>query len=497
MALCGFVACSKKSPGKDKGDGGKLSAIDAETIKFVENADTFSVSWGASKNALEYVVTVGSSTMTTTSRLLSLRGNSAITLPNDRIINVSIIARAAGYTDSDPANSTYTAEGVQLRSPEIVSFEDGVIAWNAVGNASAYKVKVNGATVSDESDGMYHKTNLDIKGYDGALSVEITAVGDGIYLFDSTTSVNVSANHSKLKFGAISSLTVKDGILSWGPIGGAKAYKVADIDRNITIVTGTEFDMSDTNMILGVYPISDVELLADADFEMQAPIINYLEGKGTAKEPYLIKTPFDFRAIDYYEAMYDENKASDKKPNYYTLLNDINYQSVGVSEDGSNIVYLDKPFFGMLNGNNKKLINIHVKYNDGHWALFEHITKDGVVKNIIFENPEIENDGLSASKGYPIGGKIATVAYKNYGLISGVTVTGAKYTSNLGDIAGIASQNYGKIDGCNVTGSFTNKHKTQVELAGIAVENSGTITNCKATVTAKGGTFSAQSAVSR
>lgn len=488
LALCGLAACGKRTPGP--AGNGQLDAIDAESIRFVENSDAFTVSWTPPANATAYAVTVGAATVTTSARALSLR-DAAFTLPADGNITVSIVAKSDLYLDSDPTKKSYTAEGAQLRSPEILSFENNVLSWSQVPFASGYKVTVNGESADSNVSG----STVNLSSYSGALTVAITAIGDGFYLKDSTTTVNVNEDHSKLVFGAISSFTVKDGVLSWGPMGGAKAYRVVDVDRNSTVITTTEFDMSETNVIVGVYPVSALDIIGDAEVDFNNPLIPYLEGSGTTAEPYLIRTAFDLRAIDYYEDYYYFNTATDKKPNVYRIENDIDYNSVGVSEDKSNIVYLNKPFFGTLDGNGKKLSNIRVIYNDGYWALFDHIAKGATVKNIVFDSPNINNDGLSSSKGYPIDAKTATVAYVNKGTISGITVQNATYTTKLGDISGIASKNYGTISGCTVKQCrFKNAHNVQIEIAGIAVENyvGGVVKtdNSVTAVTAQGGTLS-------
>ncbi len=477
LALCGLAACSKRVPGKVVDESNKLKTIDPESVILVENEYYLMVSWEFIPYAEEYKLTIGDSTVTTTYQSVNLRNNPDVVLPSDGVLNVKLVASGTGYADSDPTEKTLTAEGIQLRSPEILSFENGVLTWSAVENTSTYRVKINGANVSDGNDGLYHATSINLSDRTGELKVEITAVGDGVYFKDGTTTVRTNAEHTKLLFGAVSELTVKDGVLSWGEVGGAKAYMLRDIDNNTFRVEDTSYDMFNSNIITGVYPVSGTELMGDATVGVDAPAIKYLEGEGTTEKPYLIKTPFDLRAVDYYEQLYAENKAADKKTNNYRIENDIEYDTV--SEGITNIVFLNKPLYGTLDGNGKKLSNIIVTYNDGYWALFDHITPSGTVKNITFESPDIYNDGLSSSKGFPIAGKIATVAYENYGTITGVTVTDAKYTTKLGDISGIASKNFGTISNCTVKSStFKNSHTTSVEFAGIAVENGGTVKGC-------------------
>ncbi|MCX4314820.1 MAG: hypothetical protein OSJ83_13335, partial [Clostridia bacterium] len=72
---------------------------------------------------------------------------------------------------------------------------------------------------------------------------------------------------------------------------------------------------------------------------------------------YIIKTPFDLRAIDYYESLF---AARGGKPNHYVLSEDIDYGTVNALDNESNVFALKKPFFGVFDGNNKKLCDFRV-----------------------------------------------------------------------------------------------------------------------------------------
>lgn len=466
-AALGLTACSKKSARLP------LDPVSAESIKVTEGVDAFFVSWTPVNNAQDYEVTVCGGKATTYMTSMSLR-SAEYTLPADGKLSISLVARGEGYRDSTPTDIIYNVEGVQLRSPEIISFADGVLTWKTDPLASTYKVKVAGKTVSNASDGLYHATSLDLndKKFAGAVRVEVSSVGDGKYYFDSgATVVNINADHSAMQYGEVTSYTVKDGVLSWGAVGGAAGYKVVDVYMNAITTKELSFDLNETNMIYAVYPISsNPAVIADAPFTAVDALIPYLEGDGKEDSPYIIKTPFDLRAIDYYETVFETKT----KKAFYRIDADIDFDSGNATQENSNVIYLNKPFGGTLDGNGKKLTNMRVIYNDGYWALFDYITKTGTVKNIKFEAPTITNAVQSST--HPINASIATVAYYNYGTVSDVTVTDAKYETMGGEISGICSHNYGVVKNCTVGGSFKQKLTGQYsqacyEMAGVVLEN--------------------------
>ena len=94
----------------------------------------------------------------------------------------------------------------------------------------------------------------------------------------------------------------------------------------------------------------------------------------------MIKTPFDLRAIDYYELRRSETNGVRR---CYRIENDMDYNAVNALESDSNIYTLRKPFNGTLDGNGKKLSNIRVNYDGGFWALFEFLERGAVVTNAL------------------------------------------------------------------------------------------------------------------
>ena len=478
-----FAACSKSGTGDGNGNGGgsdiTLDGIIVGAVTFNEpgeGIDGFIVSWTTPVGAQRYDFTCGDfHTVIEGKAKINLLTESDYRLVAGEDIHITVIAQADRRPDSAPAQLTYKVKGVDLKSPEIVSFENGILEWKGNTPNDKYLLKVDGAVQTDGTDGYWHSNKLDISDYIGGHNIEISAVGDGDYLRNSpVVSCAVNSAHTKLAMPQIDGYTIENGVLSWQPIGGASGYRVIDLNRNVTITTATSVDLADRNIVYGVYALSGQSEIADA--EIIEADIPYLTGEGTATSPYLINNAFELRAIDFYEARYAEHKktAAGTPINHYKINADIDYNAVAATEDTSNIYTLSKPFCGVLDGNGKKLKNMRVVYDGGYWALFDYIVQGSTVKNMTFESPEITNR-LQAPN-FPLGAKIATVAYRNYGTISGITVANAQYSASGGEVSGICSHNYGTVTGCEVSGTFTQvdtglASQACYEMAGVVLEN--------------------------
>lgn len=477
-----FAACSKSGVGGGGGEGDNGATLDGIIVGRVtvneprESLDGFIVSWTTPIGAQRYDFTCDDfHTVIEGKTSIDLIAESDFELVAGNEIHISVIAQADRRPDSAPTQLTYKVKGVDLKSPEIISFENGVLEWKGNTPNDKYLLKVDGAVQADGTDGYWHSNSLDMADYPGGHSIEISCVGDGKYIRNSSAvSCTVNKAHTKLAMPQIESYTIEDGVLGWQPVAGAKGYLVVDLNRSATVTTETSIDLADRNIVYGVYAISEQSEIADA--EMIEADIPYLAGEGTAASPYIIDTAFGLRAVDYYEARYAERKKVNASTpvNHYKINADIDYNAVAATEDASNIYTLSKPFYGELDGNGKKLKNIRVIYDGGYWALFDYLVQGSTVKNMTFESPEITN-GLQRPN-FPLGAKIATVANRNYGTISGITVTNAKYSASGGEVSGICSHNYGTVTGCEVSGTFTQvdtglASQACYEMAGVVLEN--------------------------
>lgn len=435
------------------------------------------MSWSAVTGAQSYEVKCGSAYVTTQTPLVDLATISGFSMPaSGSKITVTIIAKGDGYKNSSPTSVTYE-EGKQLRSPEIISFTDGIIKWKKFSTVKQTTIKVNGTVVAETTSSTFDVKTIG-SNVSGNAKLEIIASNDSS---SATLALNYNASSGKLYMLPITNYTVSGEIIKWDAVSGAAGYKVVDLDFNSYVVTTTHYIMSIRNLVYGVYPVMPVSSGIE-NAEIASVDIKYLDGSGTVADPYLIKTPFDLRAIDYYELKCSEAGSSQK--NSYKIANDIDYNTVSALESESNIFTLRKPFLGVLDGDNKTLSNISVNYNNGFWSLFEFIAKDAVVKNIKFSSAEINNSVQDNI--HPINASIAMVAYRSYGTVSGVTLSGCKLTAKGGGVAGLVNHNYGEVTNCTVSRCDLMQSATAslgaaaYEMAGVVLENlsGGKVNNC-------------------
>lgn len=459
---------------KPKPETSQLSAVSAASVQFSETAHTLVVEWGAVPNATSYNLRITKSTSTSIFSLdlktnsIDLRALEGFLLPDNGSITIRFTAKASGYPDSEYTTITYELEGTLLLSPEITSFANGVITWKNVAGATSYTVKVDGAASETQTN------TYDVSSLSANAIIEIAAKIGG--RTGSVTKVAYDAAAQKLTMLPISTYTVDGDILRWEELGGVAGYKIVDLSFNSYTVTTPYYVMSTRNVLYGVYPVMPASSPV-ASAEVESVDIKYLQGSGTEANPYLIKTPFDLRTIDYYELKNVE--AGNPVKNYYKIVNDINYNTVSVLESESNIFTLRKPFFGVLDGDNHTLSNIRVKYNDGFWALFEHIADDAIVKNIKFDNIELSN--RVKDEKHPTNPATAMVAYRNYGTITEVALSNASIEITAGSAAGIVIHNFGTVSKCTVNAVALTENSTSLmgsaayEMAGVVLENYGTV----------------------
>ena len=458
-----------KPPGPDTGKS-QLSSVVISSVHFEETAHSLVVEWDEVPYATSYTLRIykGASTsafMTTVEEpTVNLRQITGFTVPDNGSITIRFIAKASDYTDSESTEITYELEGTLLLSPEITSFDNGVITWKNVVGATSYTVKVNGAA-SETQTNTYSISSLG----DNA-TIEIAAKIGG--KTGSVTKVAYDAAAQKLRVLPIKDYRLDGDILRWGEIGGAKGYKIVDLDFNSYVVTTPYYIMSERNIVYGVYPVMDAQSVV-ASAEVESVDIKYLDGSGSQADPYLIKTPFDLRTIDYYELKNFE--AGNPVKNYYKIVNDLNYRTVSVLESNSNMFTLRKPFLGVLDGDGHTLSNIQVTHDNGFWALFEYIAAGATVGNIKFDDVEISNDYQKDE--FPINPATAMVAYNNYGTVTTITLSHAKLTAAAGGVAGLVIHNYGKVIGCTVDvcelheGPTSSMGSAVYEMGGVVLEN--------------------------
>lgn len=473
---CGNIEAPNgpNTPNGPTGGGDKLAAVSSTSVTFSKEGESLWVSWQAVTGAQSYEVKCGSASVTTQTPIVDLATMSGFSMPTSGgKITVTIIAKGDGYKNSSPTSATYE-EGKQVRSPEITSFTDGIIKWKKFSTVKKTTIMVNGTTVAETASNTFDVNTIG-SNFSGYVKLEIIASNDSS---SAALALKYNTTTGKLYAMPITDYIVNGEVIKWSAVNGATGYKVVDLDFNSYVVTTTHYIMTIRNLVYGVYPVMPASSGIESA-EIDSVDIKYLDGSGTVADPYIIKTPFDVRAIDYYELKSSE--AGNATKNNYKIANDIDYNTVSALEADSNMFTLRKPFFGVLDGNNKTLSNISVNYNNGFWSMFEFIAKGGIVRNVKFSSAEINNSVQDNT--HPINAAIAVVAYRSYGTVSGVTLSGCRLTAKGGGVAGLVNHNYGIVESCTVTGCNLKQNSTgsmgtaAYEMAGVVLENYGTVSD--------------------
>lgn len=450
------------------------------------NTTSRQLSWVNSENAQATVVIFNGNSFIVESDSSSFSVEKNGGMPSDGILQFTLYHTAKGFKNSDIKKYSYTykaEEAIILPNPELTSFTDGVLTWSTVDYADGYVIKVNGNIFSDN----YQSNTLDTKtvnpGYESTLS--IATRGDGLYYKNSNElTVVLDAARSAVKMPAPSNFRVENGILKWNAVTNACEYKVIDLlTRTVVSVTSPEIDLTLVNLAAGVRAVSSLSTVGDSDTVTDIP---YLEGTGRSDSPYLIKTPFDLRAIDFYEADYAQKikTTPSYRRNNYKIVEDLDYAANTMTEGGSNIFRLKMPFYGTLDGDNKCISNLNVVFDGGYWAMFEFVAPTGVIKNLRVNGANLHN-GLQSAELFPVGAETALIAYNNYGVIDNITVSDLEITASGGAAASFAISNYGTISSCTIIDVRLIQESTGrvgqscYEMAGFVIRNLGLVENNK------------------
>ena len=158
---------------------------------------------------------------------------------------------------------------VELDSPTNLEIVDGIISWNAVDNATGYRIYLDDAPEIELVETSFDLFDFDLVA-DNYL-VRVRALGDGIYFTDSLLSAEVlfeieyecdeDCGEEELDvLETPGELVLVDGILSWDAVARAVAYRVY-INPEIEVKT-TSIDLFALDLEAGTYLVQ-VRALGD------------------------------------------------------------------------------------------------------------------------------------------------------------------------------------------------------------------------------------------
>lgn len=359
---------------------------------------------------------------------------------------------------------TYTLMSRALSRP-MLKIKDGKISWLYNAQASKVVVTVDGV----KTDYPATTSQYDVSALQQNSIISVQLIGDGLFSYDSEIS-SVIYNAATGNLGLVAPQNVRmDGYeLTFDPVYGAREYYLLDVNNNITTITTTHSDRTNKNLIKSVWA---VDTRGEFEDSAHTDVTYYAEGAGTQQDPFLISTPAELRFVEFYE--------STGQSKYYKFKNDIALPSYtpGEEEEYNNFYNLGS-LSGVIDGGGYKLSNSVVYFRDGYSSLFDSITPDGVIKNLVIDNANFRtwtnmtNDGIMHEK----GGECAILTYTNRGTLDNITVIDSYVYAVKDGAAALVSVNKGTITNSCIESS-TRIYGAN-EAGGFAIFNSGTISNC-------------------
>jgi len=196
-------------------------------------------------------------------------------------------------------------------------------------------------------------------------------------------------------------------------------------------------------------------------------LLDFVAGKGTEAEPYLISTAQQLNLIGVFPCEWDK---------HFVLTNDIDMNELNVVQ--FNIIGVDSPsyyFAGFFDGNNHKIWNLK-------WVRSGYLFPIGLFGSTIgvIENVGLENIVVNVANSYQVG----ALAGENFGVIRNCYSTGTiAALCQVGGLVGVSQG--GEMTDCYSTAAVTGGHI----VGGLVGLNRCPIRRCRSWGTVTGGTM--------
>lgn len=236
VAACmciGFAAC------KDKGNEKEKTALPTPLGVKLEG-DIFS--WNAVTGGEGYTVKINGDETTIVKNKTSL---DLKTVASKLVLGENTLAVKANETE-DHLESLYSATvrytyRATLSAPANLRIEEDTLRWDAVENATAYKVKF-GEEEFNATGTSYNLASLQEKFTLGENELSVKALGTGSYT-DSAYSAAVKYTY-RTPYGAPENLELAGSLLTWDAVETAASYTVKIGEDETTIVETNSVDLS-------------------------------------------------------------------------------------------------------------------------------------------------------------------------------------------------------------------------------------------------------------
>ncbi len=255
---------------------------------------------------------------------------------------------------------------------------------------------------------------------------------NGLYPLPKTFVNNVTARQAASVFFKLTYPQTLKTITSAAPINDVYPLTA-------TLKHGNVFSIRDNRLVPGFTSdlVADTLTLTIGSFSRSYPIsqevANFLEGEGTAENPWKITSAVDMNRIAANALI----NYTSYEGEYFILANDIDYTGVTPSPIGRL-----KPFAGNFDGKGHTISNFKIEGNSTYQGIFGQTEPTAVLKNIVFVNCSVQATAYGALLVGRNAGTIANIKVEPSNKVEGVFVSGT--SGNRGDylasIAGYSTQ---------------------------------------------------------
>ena len=236
------------------------------------------LNWNAVANATSYTVSDGTHSASVSTNSIALAAN-GLTVPTSGSIVYTVIAKAAGYTDSAAAQYTYTVgvtppQPQALATPTGLAVRNGTLSWNAVTNATSYTVSDGTKTVSVSTNSIALAINGLTVPTSGSITYTVIAKADGFTDSAAAPFIYTYTPPQPTTLAIPTGLLVAGGKLMWTAVANATSYVVSDGTTTKTVNTN-EVDLAENGFTVPDSGSKTYTVIAKANGYNDSPSASY------------------------------------------------------------------------------------------------------------------------------------------------------------------------------------------------------------------------------
>ncbi len=341
-------------------------------------------------------------------------------------VEILALGNPTGYVRNSLFSDSVTLRA-QLASVANITFDDGVLSWDAVANATSYRIVIDGDTYTATTNELILPAL-----YGGDVDVSVTAL-DNTSTYLSSIATTTAISIPMVELDTPTGVTVASGILSFNAVTGATRYDIYVDGMFYSTITTTTYTLPTALLNDGALY---VQVVADADgFVASQPSTRaYIEVTAIATESAL-------RAIDPDGA--------------YVLTADIELS-------GS---WVPMSFTGFFDGDGHTISGIVITADEAEIGFFTNLS-EAVVQNLRLEG---SIDLTTTSNNARVGGLAGRSTKSDIENVDVDMSILAVSTNGVGFLGGLFGQSEGnRVVRSSFTGTIEATHFTVGGLIGLS-----------------------------